>query len=354
MKFNYLITAFIILGSAALSAEAPGSEPALGPLDGRNMYAPHLPWFSFSADTAAALPAGTVKAGSAVYILNEFSSYPFDPEDSAYLPLEPDGRLSTVYQDELTAMDYESTILELSLDWQALEKWRFSADWRLHLRYGGFMDSTIEWWHGLFGLSNAGREFFDQNRSHWNINSTSGLSMSGEGNVVAPGDLDLLALWSFWSSPKLKLAAKGAVKIPLGRQDGGFSSGYPDLGAEFLLDWHPFIRWGFYLNTGIIIPLAGGGKVMGQCIPAVEFRASKGISLLVQMNVQSSPIIGELDYIHPTFGKTTMFALPQTDLKIGIKGRMNRFGWQFYIEEDPLSWEGPDILLFFGADWTFQ
>ncbi len=48
-----------------------------------------------------------------------------------------------------------------------------------------------------------------------------------------------------------------------------------------------------------------------------------------------------------------MFALPQTDIKVGLKGRSGRFGWQFYVEEDPLTWEGPDILFFFGADWSF-
>ena len=351
MKSCYLAAALIILGSSVLGAEAPGGEPALGPLEGRNMFAPHLPWFSFSADSAAALPTGSITAGSAVYILNEFSSYPFNPDDYT---LESDGRLPSADQNNLTAMDYESTILELSVDWQALPKWRFSADWRLHFRYGGFMDSTIEWWHGLFGLSNAGREYFDQNRSRWDIRSTSGISMNGGGTITAPGDLDLLALWSFWSSRNLVMAVQGALKIPLSRGGSGFSSGYPDLGAEILLDWHPWIRWGFYMNTGIIIPLGGGGHVMGQIIPAVEFRVLNGLSILVQMNIQSSPITGEIDYLHPVFGKTTMFTLPQTDLKIGVKGRINNFGWQFYIEEDPITWEGPDILLFFAADWTFQ
>ncbi len=345
MKSCYLAAALILLCSSGLRA---------APLEGRNMYAPHLPWFSFSADSAAALPTGSITAGTAVYIMNEFSSYPFNPEDPKYAPLDSRGRLSLDDQNNLTAMDYESTILELNIGWQALEKWRFSADWRLHFRYGGFMDSTIEWWHGLFGLSNAGREYFDQNRSRWDIRSTSVLSMAGGGSIAAPGDLDLLALWSFWSTEKLAMAVQGAFKIPLSREGGSFSSGYPDLAAEFLLDWNPWTRWGFYLNTGIIIPLGGGGNVMGQIIPAVEFRALKGLSILIQMNIQSSPITGELDYLHPVFGETTMFTLPQTDLKIGVKGRSGRFGWQLYIEEDPFTWEGPDILLFFGADWTFQ
>jgi len=338
-------------GVIGLSAEAPGNEPPLGPLGGRNMYAPHLPWFSFSADSAAPSATGSIKTSAAVYALNEFSSYPFNPDD--YI-MDSEGRLSPADQDDLTAMDYESTILELGIDWQALPEWRFSADWRLHARYGGFMDSTIEWWHSLFGLSNAGREYFTRNRSDWNIRNSSDSTMEAGGTVWGAGDLDILALWSFLETPKLTLAVRGAFKIPLGSQDGGFSSGYPDFGADFLLDWRPWTRWVFYLNTGIIVPLGGGGRVMGQIVPAVEFRASRGISLLLQMNIQSSPVKGDVDYVHPIFGRTTMFTLPQTDLKIGIKGRSGRFGWQFYIEEDPLTWEGPDIILFMGADWTFQ
>jgi len=346
-----LITVLLSIAVIGLDAEAPGEEPALGPLGGRNMYAPHLPWFSFSADSAAPLPTGSVKTTAAVYALNEFSSYPFNPDNHV---LDTDGRLSPADQSTLTAMDYESTIMELGIDWQAVPKWRFSADWRLHVRYGGFMDGTIEWWHGLFNLSNAGREYFSRNRSEWDIRNSSDSSMEAGGTVWGAGDLDLLALWSFLETPELSLAVRGAFKIPLGSKDGGFSSGYPDFGAEFLLNWRPWTRWVFYLNTGVIIPLGGGGNIMGQFIPVVEFRASKGISIVLQMNIQSSPISGDVDYVHPLFGKTSMFALPQTDLKIGIKGLSGNFGWQFFIEEDPMTWEGPDILLFMGVDWIFR
>ncbi len=339
------------IGISSVNAAPPGEESGLGPLSGRNVYAPHLPWFSFTADSAAALPEGSIRVGTAFYILNEFSSYPFDPDDYT---LEPDGRLSAADQDELTAMDYESTVWELSIDWQAMPSWSFGADWRLHARYGGSLDNVIEWWHNVLGVSNAGREYYSHNRSNWNIKSSTGSALTGEGVVIGAGDLDINALWSFWSSPKLTLAAGGAFKIPIGQKVGGFSSGYPDIAAEFLLDWRPWTRWIFYLNTGIIMPLGGEGRLMGQFIPAVEFRAAKGLSILVQMNIQSSPITGTEAYIHPLFGRTTMFTLPQTDLKIGLKGRSGRFGWQFYIEEDPITWEGPDILLYFGADWIFK
>ena len=346
----FIVALVFILSTVSVHADETVRFPSLGPLGGRNLFTPQLPWFSFAADSALPLSTGSIKAGTAVYLLNEFSSYPFNPDD--YI-LEPDGRFSPADQKALTAMDYESTILEISIDWQALPKWRFSADWRLHARYGGFMDATIEWWHGLFGLSNAGRNYFSHNRSDWNIRESSGASINGEGVVIAPGDLDVLALWTFWNTPKLTLGVEGALKIPIGKKIGGFSSGYPDLAAGFLLDWNPWKRWAFYINTGIIIPI-GSGHIMGQFIPAVEFKTGKKLSIIVQMNIQSSPVTGDVDYIHPVFGQTTMFTLPQTDLKIGIKGRSGRFGWQFYIEEDPLTWEGPDILLFFGADWTFQ
>ena len=329
---------FFIVPESTLYADAP-----MGPLGGRNVYAPYQPWFSFPAMSAAPLPKDAIRGRTGIYILNEFNTYPFNPDD--YI-LDAEGRLSPAVQDTLTTMDFESTIIELGVDWQALPKWRFSADWRLYFRYGGFMDSTIEWWHSLFGFPNGGREYFSHNRSYWNITNSSNITMRGEGSVVTPGDLDLSALWTFLNNPKLNLAAAAAFKIPI-------TSGYPDIAAEFLLDWQPWKRWIFYLNTGVIFPMGSGAFIMGQIIPAVEFRAARGLSILLQMNIQSSPVIGDIDYIHPLFGQVTMFALPQTDLKIGLKGRAGRFGWQFYMEEDPLTWEGPDILLYFGADWTF-
>ncbi len=346
---------FLTLLLAAMSqvfAAAPSVEvPPQGPLGGRNVYAPHLPWFSFPADSAAALPTGTIKAGTAIYVLNEFSTYPFDPDD--YI-LDSDGRLAPADQNDLTAMDYESTIWELNIAWQAMPSWRFSADWRLHARYGGYLDGVIEWWHSAVGVSNAGREYFSHNRSYWDIRSSTGTSWSGEGTIVGAGDLDLRALWSFWQGAELSLAAGGAFKIPLGRKDGGFSSGYPDVGFEFLLDWRPWNRWAFYFDTGIIIPFDDEARIMGQFIPAVEFLATRGLSILVQMNIQTAPFSGDEQFSHPVFGRVNMFSLSQTDIKIGLKGRSGRFGWQFYIEEDPLTWEGPDILFFFGADWSFD
>lgn len=352
LRRSSLLSALLMAVLARIPAAAPvPGEPAQGPLGGRNVYAPHLPWFSFVADSASALDVGTLKTGTAVYLLNEFSSYPFNLGDYT---LEPDGRLSPTDQDNLTAMDYESTVIELNMAWQALPEWRFSADWRLHFRYGGFMDSTIEWWHNVLGVSNAGREYYSHNRSYWDIRSSSGNNWSGGGTVVESGDLDLGALWSFWRGEKLALAAGGAFKIPVGGQDGGFSSGYPDLAVDFLLDWRPWNRWAFYLNAGVIVPLGSEGRVMGQFIPAIEFRASRGLSILVQMNIQTAPFSGDIKFSHPTFGDVYMFNLPQTDLKIGLKGRSGRFGWEVYIEEDPITWEGPDILLFLGVDWSFQ
>lgn len=142
--------------------------------------------------------------------------------------------------------------------------------------------------------------------------------------------------------------------MPIGRGELRFGSGYPDIGAALLLDWHPWNRWGFYLNAGIIIPLAGEGGLMVQAIPAVEFRISPDVSILTQFNIQSMPFRGEVRFTHRLFGRSTLFTLPQTNLKIGLKGHIGRFGWEAYIEEDTFTWEGPDILLYLGATWSFK
>jgi len=341
-----ILLAALLAGAAALGAAPPSASDALGPLGGRNMYAPHLPWYSFAAESAAPRPVDAVRIHGGIYGMNEFGAYAFD-EDTE--PLDPDGTLSD--QDEFTALDYESVILEFGADWQATPTWRFRADWRIHARYGGVLDGIIEGWHGLFGLANAGREYFDRNRSAWSIESARTRDFTGDGPTVATGDLDLEALWSFSGGSRSDWALRGAFKIPTGVPSGGFGSGYPDLAAAVTVDWHPWKRWSVYAGAGLILPLGSGAFPMGQFFPAIEFRLNPGLSLLAQMNIQSSPIKGPpaRRYVHPLFGSVDMFALPQTDVKIGLKGRSGRLAWQAYFEEDPLTWEGPDILMFFGA-----
>jgi hypothetical protein len=351
MKQSGGIRFFELIMFVALAAVFTES-PEAAPLGGRNMHAPHLPWFSFPADTASPLEGEPLRLRAGLYYMNEFSAYPFNPED--YEPLGSDGRLESTDQDALTAMDFESAILELGVDWQFQPRWRVSVDWRLHARYGGFLDPVIEWWHDTLGAANAGREYFDRNRSYWNIAYESGPAAGGSGAAVASGDIDVRFIWSFLSLPRLSMGAGGAFKIPAGNTEGGFSSGSPDIAFEILTDWTPWPRWSFYADTGIVVPLGGEGRVMVQAIPAVEFRASASLSVLIQMNLQSSPLPGAEQYVHPLFGETAMFSLPQTNLKIGLKGKTGRFGWEVYAEEDPLTWEGADILLYFGASWDIR
>ena len=212
------------------------------------------------------------------------------------------------------------------------------------------MDGIIEGWHSLFRLPNAGRHFFDRDQSRWTIITQEGISISGGGDTVASGDLDGRLVYTLLTRPQFSLALQGGIKLPLGT--GNFGSGHPDFGLSALIDWRPWTRWAFYAAAGFILPSDGRARPMLQFIPAVELRILKNLSLILQMNIQSSPITEKRIFRHKTFGRVQRFALPQTDLKIGLRGRAGRFDWQFYIEEDPLTWEGPDILLYFGAGWT--
>jgi len=344
-----LFVCVLALSAKSLSASENWGV-AQGPLGGRNLHAPHVPWFSFPAESAKPLAPGTIRAGIAIYLLNAFVIKNFD-NDVHFLAADRT-KLNSDSQNELTLVDYEATVAEISFDLQAFDSWRFSADWRMHFRYGGFFDGFIERWHGTFGLPNGGREYFDRNRSYWSIRSE--IEWKFNGSAYGLGDLDLQAIWSFWDTPKLSLAAHFAFKVPTGNKEIRFSSGYPDIGAAFLLDWRPWKRWDFYLSNGIVIPLAGEGRLMIQAIPAVEFRINPYISILVQLNIQSASFNGQTRFTHTYLGRINLFSLPQTNLKIGLKGHVGRFGWQAYIEEDMLTWEGADILFYLGVNWSFE
>ena len=344
-----LAVLFLLILTVPISARPPGDELSPGPLGGRNMYAPHLPWFSFPAERASAEEPGLIRIRTGLYWINEFSSYPFKPEEES---LQANGRLEPGKQDEYTAMDYESVVWELGADWQISTRWRISTDWRLHSRFGGVLDPIIESWHSLLGVANAGREYFDPDRSLWSIQHSEG-EIGGSGAMLRSGDLDLRGVFTFYQTGNLALAGHAAFKIPSGKRADGFSSGYPDAGLGFLLEWRLWRRWLIHSNLALVLPLGPEGRIMGQMIPALEFRATQNLSILLQMNVQSSPVTGSGRYVHPLFGSVAMFGLPQTDLKIGLRGKVGRLGWQFFIEEDPFTWEGPDIQLYFGGDWSF-
>ncbi len=329
------------------------NEPALGPLGGRNVYMPHLAWFSFPADHAFALPHKALVSRSALYYLNEFGAYPSTTGVNAPRYGE-DGKLLPESQVDLTAMDYESTIFELGADWQFHEMIRICVDWRLHFLYGGFLDSFIEGLHQTFNLSNAGRHYFDQNQVRWNIISKSGFNYSAEGKQIAAGDLDLRSVLTLIQRHSFAMAVGAAFKIPVGDRNLGFGSGYPDIALEVLLDWSPWKRWLFYGNIGLVFPFGGMANIIVQIIPAVEFRVSRAISLVMQMHFQTAAISNSMILNHDNFGNVEVFSLMQTDIKVGIKGRHGRFEWQFYFEEDPITWEGPDIVFFFGVGYNFS
>lgn len=348
LRFGLLICAGFC-SIVPLYAEPPGNEQPMGPLTGRNMYAAHIPWFSFPGEKAGALPLNTVVLRTALYYINEFEPYTFDPD--LYV-LDSEGRLPVAGQNDRTAVDYESLIWEAGITWQAMPAWRFSLDWRFHTRFGGFLDGFIEGWHSFLGLPNASREYFDRNRAYWNITTDSGPAYFGEGATAASGDIDFRTTWSFWSGKRSNLAASGAFKLPVGRQQVGFGSGLPDVAFALLADWEAGLRWYFYFNTGVILPL-GDGRAMGQFAPAVEFRAFRRLSFITQLNIQSSPVVGAEGYYHHLFGSVKTFSLPQTNLKMGLKARSGPWIWQFYFEQNTLTWAGADTLFFLGTEYHF-
>jgi len=95
---------------------------------------------------------------------------------------------------------------------------------------------------------------------------------------------------------------------------------------------------------------AGAGGSMFQAIPTVEFRIGPAVSILTRP--RSSSFKGDTQFAHRLLGKSALFTLLQTNPKIG--GHIGHFGWQAYIEEDMLTWEGPGILFYLVVIWSFK
>lgn len=258
------------------------------------------------------------------------------------------------YDSREAALDYESVVLNLSFSYRLRDNLLLAADSRIISFYGGFFDGFIEGFHELFGFPNAGREFFRRNGLVLNVDNGGGRDLIRSSGGVFPGDGDLALVYTFRDDSRLKLAGAAALKLPLGSVEGLCGSGYADLGAQFLMEWIPRADWSVHLQAGLVLPgdlvydLPRGdyaSLVSFQNLLALEFRPSPAWSLIVQSRIHSSPIWSERRKTYTTIGTINLFTLPQTNLLIGARYTRGAWAFQAHFEEDPLTYEGPDIVL---------
>lgn len=317
------------------------NEYAMGPLAGKNLYLPHLGSFSFSATSASFQEKEARYLQYQVYYVNEFTTYPVVIDNNGEIVEN-----GTDYR----ALDYESAVGELSFYFPLNSRFSTEVTFRIISYFSGKTDILIDSFHEFFSFPDAGRRFFPQDDLYIYLDCeeyTQALTKA----LVSPGDSDLVLNYLIYDNNRFSLASSAAVKLPTGNYLSFSGSGIPDLGVLLKADFQLFSEMSLYLQSGGVFPLNNFSsrevqlKPQLQEILALEWHPSRRISLVGQINVMSSPVTGKENYTHPVFTQTPVFSLFQTNLKMGLNFREKTGTWQFYFEEDPLTYAGADILV---------
>jgi hypothetical protein len=261
------------------------------------------------------------------------------------------------YRKELVVIDYEGFATELGVAYNILNEVQAGLDMRLFYHSGGFMDSFLEKFHGLFRFSNGGRERFLQDQIYINIPNEKGNPMFLDRSVVSFGDIDLWGKWTFLENEIVSLAALGAFKIPTGKFKSLSGSGYPDAALGVLSDFRILRFLSLYAQAGIVAPFTSKYYPMFNGLLGAEVHPWKLLSFNLQINFKTSPIS---DSTIP-FGWNTLFGtdfyqfnLPQTNVMGGVVLQINNFRIQFYLEEDAIFNQGNDFAIVLMVSHTIK
>ncbi|MDC7218383.1 MAG: DUF3187 family protein [Spirochaetales bacterium] len=327
-----LILALLCL-SASLFSQSDDYSLS-GPLYGKNYYLVHLPVYSFPGFSPRSGEEGDRYLSTAYTTLNEF----------------------VAYDEETAAIDYESSILDFSYKQRPADKLILGVDGRIISYYGGWADSVIESFHSLFGFPNAGRQYFDRDDVFADVDNRYGTDLTLDNSVIALGDTDLYGVWTFYEDRVLYLALAGALKLPTGNLNDCSGSGWADGGLQFLGEWDFSPKWALHFQQGFVIPGDWLGDIffdvdsysqypVSQTFLALQYSPRSDWSFLSQFRINTSPISSDRSRYFTTIGEVNLFTLPQTAFQMGVKKAYGPWTLQFYFEEDPLTYEGADILL---------
>lgn len=301
-------------------------------LYGKNLYIPHSLNYSFPGFDPKSGRAGEYSISASYYGINEFLSY----------------------NSEEVAMDYESSVLETSYAYRIYNRLLLGVDIRLISYYGGFMDPLIELWHEVFSFPNGERHFFEQNKMSILFESNDYKDIKNEGFIIGIGDIDLYSVWNIFNK-RLTLSLASAIKIPTGKIGKFTGSGVLDFGLQFLTSWEVNKKIELDLQQGVVIPLntvyqkidGYTSKIQSQTLFAFTYNLNSTWKVISQFKIHTSPISFSRNKTTDALGTMSLYTLPQFLLQVGVKRVTNLWTYQFYIEEDPFTYEGVDILFNF-------
>ena len=333
LKFSRIFLCVWLFTALGAHAEDPAANFSKGPLYGKNLFVPYLIHYNFPS-----LPAKSAEQYELQYHLSLYYVNDVNYANNDYTLY--DG-MERAYSTDNISRDYESCAAEIGLAYTIIKQLQIGVDMRMYSYYGGFLDSIIEWFHGIFGFPNGGREFFLQNQMYINIPNDNGITIHLDKPTVSFGDIDIWGKWTFLENNRLSLGLLGAFKLPTGKLSSLSGSGYPDAALGLLLDFRA-ARWiTLFAQAGAVFPF-NKSYVMFNGMAGLEIHPWPFLSFNMQMNIKTSPISNARSNAdNNTYFRN--YALPQTNILAGVVMRHKSFRWQLYFEEDAFTFQGTDI-----------
>lgn len=281
------------------ACSAFSQSPATGPFMQRDQFPVRMLFLGLRPEAGDLLPRRSVQWAVQFDYANTYAStLPVGDTliaDDYYRAAPPD--------EYRLFVDTESLRVSVDLDWRIASRLQIGATLPFLKHGGGFLDGVVEGFHGMFNLSNGGREwaprndygvFVVRNRRFW--------IKSVESASFRPGDLVVrLKTPLNRGGDELNLALAGALKLPTGNLETLTGSGGWDFQAALFATWRPrrperdMIFHANLAHSRLGRPTLGEGfplRSITTFVLAFEYRTTGRLAALVQTQVNIGPFPG--------------------------------------------------------------
>lgn len=309
-------------------------SPATGPFMQRDQFPVRMLFLGLRPEAGDLLPRRSVRLAARLDYANTFAST-FPVGDT----LVADDYYQAAPPNEYRLfVDTETLRVSVDLDWRVASRVQLGATVPFLKHGGGFMDGLVEGFHGLFNLSNGGREWSPQNdygvfvvrdRRFW--------IRSVESAGFRPGDLVLRVKMPLYrDGGGLALSLAGAVKLPTGSLETLTGSGGTDIQATLFATWRPETHLVFHANLahsllGTVTRSEGFPlRSISTLLLAFEYRTTGRLAALVQTQVNIGPFPGSrLGPLNRTAIEATVgvrYALSESlSLDVGLTENLSQY-----------------------------
>ncbi len=256
-------------------------------------------------------------------------------------------------------IDSEFVRFDLMLETRLSKRLSTGAKLSLFHFFAGFLDDELTAYHDFFGVPNAGRETVASDRFRHVIIDTQGEQVwKGSSGDVKANDPSLWLRYAFLSlsfdqKHVLDFAGRFSLKLPLGSEGAGISSGKSDLAFGFLSSWHYAQNVAVHFNFDAIFPGDYDFAAKGD----FELRDYYKTMLAFQLQLQDGFwLLSQFAWNTSLFEAPEGFQALSDQVILGSFGVLftfDRFQFHLGLNEDITAEAEADFSTFFGVSTTW-